>query len=309
LALRIAGHEAMREFDWTKYRELYDGVMTWVWANQIEAIEGERVVFKKPLRLDAAAGRVQIGTTSPYVTNVGIEGLAIHFPPTEYLGHHKEIGYNGMMFRRVAHSWVRDVAVVNADSSLIMGGETINCTVTGLKVSGRQNHHGTMTRFMSHDNLFEKFRLESPTMHGINTEGLSSGNVWHDGVMLYGTFDYHRMMSFDSVRTNITVRNTGGSGGNGTHGPGVGRRICHWNVRITGGSGKGIAQPALYSDAALVGIQGAPLDLRATDLGRMPDGLNKGCIIADQGREPSPPDLFEAQLRLRLGKLASANRE
>jgi hypothetical protein len=309
LALRIAGHEAMREFDWTKYRELYDGVMTWVWANQIEAVEGERVVFKKPLRLDAAAGRVQIGTTSPYLTNVGIERLAIHFPLTEYPGHHKEFGYNGMMFRRAAHCWVRDVAVVNADSSLIMGGETINCTVTGLKLSGRQNHHGTMTRFMSHDNLFEKFRLEAPTMHGINTEGLSSGNVWHDGVMLYGTFDYHRMMSFDSVRTNITVRNTGGSGGNGTHGPGVGRRICHWNVRITGGSGKGIAQPALFSNAALVGIQGAALDLRATDLGRMPDGLNKGCIVADHGREPSPPDLFEAQLRMRLGKLASANRE
>jgi hypothetical protein len=309
LALQIAGHDAMKKFDWSRYRELYDGVMTWVWANQIEAVEGNQILFKKPLRMDAVAGRVSIGTTSPYLTNVGIEGLAVQFPLTEYPGHHKELGYNGLMFRKVAHCWVRDVSVVNADSSLIMGGECINCTVTGLKLSGRQNHHGTMTRFMSHDNLFEKFQLESPTMHGINSEGLSSGNVWHDGTLLFGTFDYHRMMSFDSVRTNITVENTGGSGGNGTHGPGVGRRICHWNVRITSGNGRGIAQPGLYSNAALVGIQGAPLDLHATDLGRMPDGLNKGCVIADQGREPSPPDLFEAQLRLRLGKLASADRE
>ena len=303
LALQIAGHESMREYQWSSYRELYDGVMTWVWANQIERIDGTNVVFKKPLRLDAQAGRVSIGTTSPYITEVGIEGLTIQFPLTQYLGHHKELGYNALLFRRAAHCWVRDVEVINADNGLILGGENVNCTVTGFKLSGRDNHHGTMARFMSHDNLFENFRIESKPIHGINSEGLSSGNVWRDGTMLYGTFDYHRMMSFDSVRTNITVNNTGGSGGNGTHGPGVGRRICHWNIRITNGVGKGIAQPAQYSNAALVGIQGAELDLRATNLNRMPDGLNKGAVIADHGSEPVPADLFEAQLRLRLGGL------
>jgi hypothetical protein len=305
LALRIAGAPAMERFDWSTWRELYDGKFTWIWANQIEKIEGARIVFKKPLRLDVRLGEVAIGTTSPYLTEVGVEGFTIRFPPTQYAGHHREVGYNGVMFRRVAHGWVRDVAVENADNGIFLAGECVNCTVTGFKLSGRQTHHGLSNRFLSHDNLYERFRLESQMVHGISTEGESSGNVWRGGVMLNGTFDYHRMMSFDSLRTDITVENNGGNGGNGTQGPAVGRRICHWNIRITNGVGKWIAAPALFSNAAFVGLQGAPLDLRAKDLRRMPDGLDKGCVVADQGRAPVPGDLFAAQLRLRLPKSAA----
>lgn len=299
LAMRIAGNSIMEQFDWSSYRELYDGSMTWIWANQIERIDGTKVTFKKPLRLDATVGNVHIGTTSPFISEIGIEGITIQFPLTEYAGHHREEGYNGLMLRSVVHGWVRDLEVVNADNGVILGGSS-NCTVTDFKLSGRRNHHGTVMRFLSHDNLIQSFRIESQPIHGINTEGLSSGNVWRDGVMLYGTFDYHRMMSFDSVRTNITVNNTGGSGGNGTHGPGVGRRICHWNIRVTNGKPNSIAVPALFPNGALVGIQGTDLDLISTNLRRMPDGLDKGCIVADHGQVPAITDLFEAQLQLRL---------
>lgn len=300
LAMQIAGHESMAAFDWKSWRELYDGQMTWIWGNQIESVDDTRIRFKKPLRMDAKAGGVCIGTDSPYLTEVGIEGLTIQFPSTSYLGHHKEHGYNGLFLRRVAHGWVRDVRVVNADNGLNLSGECINCTVTDFQLTGRPNHHGTMMRYLSHDNLMQSFRIASKPIHGINTEGQSSGNVWRDGTMEQGTFDSHCMMSFDSVRTNITIRNTGSAGGNSTHGPFSGRRMCHWNIRVTNGVGKRIASPAQMPRGAIVGIQGAKLDLIDTKLKQMPDGLQKGSVIADLNHVPVPEDLFEAQLKLRL---------
>jgi hypothetical protein len=119
---------------------------------------------------------------------------------------------------------------------------------------------------MCHDNLFANFRIESQPHHGLNTEGTSSGNVWRKGEMKFGTFDSHCMMSFDSVRTDITVNNTGGPGGAKDHGPFVGRRMTDWNIRITNGKGEWIAQPAILPMGTIAGIQGAQLFLKATGL-------------------------------------------
>jgi hypothetical protein len=123
------------------------------------------------------------------------------------------------MLRNTAHCWVRDVTIEHTDNALIFGGEVVNCTATGLRVVGRPNHHATMMRAMSHDNVIEHFKIESKPHHGINTEGTSSGNVWRAGEMKDGTFDSHCMMSFDSVRTNITINNTGGQGVRGITDP------------------------------------------------------------------------------------------
>jgi hypothetical protein len=50
---------------------------------------------------------------------------------------------------------------------------------------------------------------------------------------------------------------------------------------------------------ALVGIQGVPVN--TSDAWAMVKG-DKGCLIADEGKAPTPPDLYQAQLDLRLGK-------
>jgi len=297
--MHIAGHPSMEKALEKPYDAFSSGTLRFHWANQIERIQGSTVTFKKPLRLDIQAPwKVVIGVDRGYLTGVGVEEFTMQFPMTPKAAHLRDPGWNGVMFRRTAHCWVKNVTVVNADNGMMFGAEAVNCSVDGFILKGRPNHHGTMTRGSSHDNMVQNFRIESQPHHGINTEA-SSGNVWRKGVMLHGTFDSHCDFSFDSVRTDITVNNTGNPGGAGGAGPFVGRRMVSWNVKVTNGKGEWIAQPAIFPNGAIVGIQGAELELKATGLWHMPDGLDKGCVVADIGSIPKPADLYEAQFALR----------
>ncbi len=47
-------------------------------------------------------------------TQCGVEHLTIKFPWTSYPGMNKEQGYNALNFWWTPHSWVNDVAIVNA---------------------------------------------------------------------------------------------------------------------------------------------------------------------------------------------------
>jgi len=302
LAHHIAGHPSMQTYNWESFRidHVDGGQMKWFWANEIGAVEGTTVRLRKPLRLAIRPEwPVTISAESPFpVTGCGVESLAIRFPESRKAPHLREVGWNGILFHKAAHCWARDIAIHNADVGINFT-TAINCQVSGWTLTGRENHHGTATRGSSHDNRVENFRIESRPMHGINTEGLSSGNVWRRGEMLHGTFDSHCMMSFDFVRTDITLRNTGGPGGAGNHGPFAGRRTVHWNIRVTGGKPDWVAVPVQMSMGAIVGVQGVPLDESDEPKWKMPPGKNKGTVIADHGKSPTPPDLYAAQFELR----------
>jgi hypothetical protein len=198
--------------------------------------------------------------------------------------------------------------VIEGSENGVLLSAAKNVTVAGVTVGGdHERHHPFACRAGSHDNLFEDFAItgKGRVRHGINTEWLSSGNVWRRGRMTRGTFDSHRALSFDSIRTDIDLTNDEGSqpGGADPAGPYLGKRVVHWNVRIAGSDradpGAYVNQPACLPMGALVGIQGAPLSTAAAPTlgpGR------KGCLVASPGERPEPPDLFEAELRLRLGR-------
>ena len=300
LCMHIAGHESMRAYDWNRWSAFKNGTLTWKWPNEIVRVDGGKVTLKKPLRLDVQDGwKVQLEPLPPYVTEVGVEGLTLQMPKHPQPAHLKDPGYNGVWLRRAIHCWVRDLTIENCDNGIIVDGSS-NCTMTGWRLVGGGHHHGTMCRGGSHDNLLQNFTIESKPRHGLNTEGTSSGNVWRKGTMRHGTFDSHCMMSFDSVRTDIEIFNDGSPGGADDHGPFVGRRIAHWNIRITNGKGEWIAQPAILPMGTIAGIQGAPLEKKATRLWHLPDGYDKGAAIAEIGKAPIFPDLYEAQVKLRL---------
>ena len=98
--------------------------------------------------------------------------------------------------------------------------------------------------------------------------------------MKYGTFDMHRGMQFDLIRTQIDINNDGKSGGDLDAGPMQGRRVVHWNIKLRGKNDL-VNQPELMPEGALVGIQS--------------DGA--GFV-----KEPAPENLYEAQRARRLGK-------
>jgi hypothetical protein len=303
MAEYILGQKFNVDF-WKKWGMLNTGRMHWDWYNEIVQIEKDAIRLKKPLRLEwRPSWTLRIIPAVQYITGVGIEHIGIRMPVHDRPGHLMDPGFNAIYMFRALHGWIRDVIIENADNGLILE-QSSQITITGLKVAGEPCHHATTYRFSSNDNLMTDFRVSAKPHHGISCQDLASGNVWSNGVLEHGTLDSHCGMPFDSIRTNITIVNCDGVGGGAeSAGPFAGRRVVHWNIRVEGVSRrkglKAFARPDQYSWGAIVGLQGVEIQEDRDPPWHMPPGI-KGTIVADPGIVPNPPDLYRAQLELRL---------
>jgi len=313
----LAGHERMQEYPWESMGETAG--RAWQWPAELAAVDAGSITLVQPLRVDLRPEwEVTMQPLGPHVEEVGVERLTVEFPPHERQSHCKDLGYNAIFFHRAMHCWARDITVINADNAINLAAAK-HVTVRDFCLQGTPAHHGTTTRTNSHDNLITDFRVKSWPFHGLNVEGSSSGNVWRRGVMTHGTFDYHRGLSYENIKTDIEVANDSRFGGSDSAGPRIGARCVHWNIRVTcegvmttsmpgcqpfpKDPGEFVYQPDLISDGALVGVRGVPVCRKEA---RTPWGFlhmvpgDKNCIVADHGRVPDPTDLYEAQLQLRL---------
>jgi hypothetical protein len=294
----VAGHESMKSADFGGL-----SMADWFWVVEIDAVDGNKLTLAQPLRVDARPEwNVRFTRTGPMVREVGIEELTLKFPPHKVARHLQDVGFNGPYFNRAIHCWAKNIVVENYDIGVGLSAAK-NVTVSGLLLRGQASHHGTANRNFTHDCLIESFRIDNQPFHGINTEGMSSGNVWRDGEMKFGTFDSHRGMSFDSVRTNIRLSASGRPGGGNNAGPFLGKRIVHWNIKQAGGSGEWTNSPDYLPMGALVGVQGVQM-FRTEKPFAMPPG-DKGCLIIDAGKLPDVEDLYTAQREARLKKQRS----
>jgi hypothetical protein len=295
--LKLIAGPVLAAYPWDKDGKMLVDHKTFPWPVEIETVKGNEVTLKQPLRLDVRPEwKVEIRAIDRLVEEDGVEDLGIKMISGEVQRHNFEKGFNGIFFHRAWNSWVKNVNIQDPDSGVLMDGAK-NITVTGLKIFGnRKIHHGTYSK-ASHDCLIENFLIESPAIHGINSDILNSGMVWRRGTLKHGTIDMHRGMPFDMIRTDITVNNDGQHGGSNEAGPMQGVHVVHWNIRATGRSDL-IYQPDVMPMGALVGIQGIPIDDSEADENFIHG--NKGSIIADEGKTPEPSDLFQAQLDFRL---------
>lgn len=304
----VCGVAAFDKYNWAGARWITtEAYPCWQWPVVIEAVKGNTVTLKQPLRLDVRpAFGVEFHELSSAVRGAGVERMTIrnHAPPDHR--HLTNAGHNAVYVNRAYDCFVRDLEIRSTENGVVLAAAK-NVTVTGIAFTGPEMHHHTLAcRVNSHDNLFEDFVVDGPTRvkHGINTEWLSSGNVWRRATLKKGTFDSHRAISFDSIRTDITLRNDAdGPGGDALAGPFLGKRVVHWNIRIEDSPrripGEFVNHPDCLPMGALVGIQGAARVDKPSPASAPGD---KHCLIADEGVAPAIGDLYEAQLRLRIRK-------
>ncbi len=271
------------------------------WPVRIEAVLGDRVVrLAQPLKYDLdRRWPAQLREIGPTIHDSGVEDLTVRNTLVPQTAHNRHPGSNGVQFQAVHDCWARNVRVENCD--LGFGFTTAkSVTVTGVTVGGRAAHHSFACRMQSNDNLVEDFRIETFTVpvpsgavhHGLNVEGLSSGNVYRQGQMNEGTFDTHRAMPFENARTAITVNNNGRVGGSAASGPLFGARMAHWNVRITNALPYAIAIADVAPRSPTVGIQG--VTTATSGLPRDFSGDLESALV-QHGAEPSVRDLYAAQ--------------
>ncbi|MFJ6634334.1 glycosyl hydrolase family 28-related protein [Streptomyces sp. NPDC091376] len=275
------------------------------WPVRITAVDGTRVTLERPLPLDVRPEwDPRLTTHVEALTGSGVEGLTLEAIETPQAPHLLDKGYNGVTFQCAYDCWADDITVRHVDNGFGLVAASA-CTLRRTRVSGRGSHHPYFCREGAHDNLVEDFVIERRTvpapagtqLHGINTEGLSSHNVWSRGVMETGTFDTHRGMPFANVRTEITVDNDGRHGGDASAGPLYGARFTHWNVTVTNERAGLIRIDGVAPYSATVGIS----TVREFDQIDVPDFTGPLTSRLEAYGSPGsvrPRNLYEAQRAL-----------
>jgi hypothetical protein len=306
------GDEAWAEnFDWSESNSgavLPANRTTLDWPVEIAAVSNNVVTLRQPLRMDVrAAWNPRIRAAGAVLRECGLENLTIRLARDyEYiyaLHHNKEPGWNGPWFNNAIHCYVRGVTVVDPDSGFLVSAAK-NITFTDIELdfsapNRRAHHHGTVARAGTHDCLWERFHIASEPRHGIEVESFSAGNVWSKGVMDFGTFDSHKMLPYECLRTEITIHNTGTAGGSSDGGPRMGARFAHWNVLVTTNRNHMIGEADLMPRGAIVGVRGCGINDPVH-----PVFGDSRCVVdlsGLSGEAPRPSNLYEAQRALRLG--------
>ena len=273
------------------------------WPVQIADTQSDAVILAQPLRFDLRPEwNPRFESLGPRIEESGLEDLTLKMPVVEPQPHNHDLGYNGPHFQAALNCWAQRLTVENSDNAFGLTS-TKGVTLQDTTVRGRARHHSYICREQSHDNLVRSFTIESPTTelpkgsltHGLNVEGYSSGNAWVDGDM-EGTFDSHRRIPFDNVRTDIRIINRGVVGGAKKAGPHWGARFCHWNIEVRNGRSYALRLEEHAPYSAIVGIRG-------TNKISQQDPEFHGplhSVVTALNAHPEPSNLYEAQLQLRL---------
>lgn len=278
--------------------EIKGRTQAWMVA-RIVKLEGNTVTLDRPLRCDIESRwKPVLGAFTPTVTECGIENLGFEFPNTPYAGHFTELGSNAFALSSVAHCWVKNVRIHNADS----GGFVSGCfnTIDGVTFTsereadkGREStgHHGVTLGGM--DNLFTRFDFRTPFIHDLTVSN-SAGNVFSNGRGADMSFDHHRRAPHENLFTNIDVGKgariwmCGGGADLGAH---CGARGTFWNIRAE----KAVEPPNDTFGPWSMNFVGLKMNAapETNPEGRWFEHTGTGAV--------QPANLHEAQVRRRLG--------
>ncbi|MFA4945569.1 MAG: glycosyl hydrolase family 28-related protein [Lentisphaeria bacterium] len=279
---------------------------------RIAAIDAatRQVRLDRPLRFDLrAAWQPRLATLDPSVTESGIERLRFEFPAAPWHGEFSELGYNAIELTGVAHCWIRDVRIHNAESGIYASG--MHCTLAGIVFTAKKpvatqekymapegcvGHHGLTTN--GPDNLVTGFDFQACYVHDLTVEGFSAaGNVYAGGMGRDLCFDHHRKAPHANLFTNLDcgAGNRIWRSGGGAH---LGQHCAGWETFWNLRAAKPLAPPPKGWGAATMNLVGLA--------GTAPAAAGPGQWWV----EPIPPaaveprDLHAAQLARRLASSA-----
>jgi hypothetical protein len=214
----------------------------------VKSVSGNQVTFKEPLNHDIQKGWYGKLKTMKWFREIGIEGIAIEFPATNYAGHHIEDGYNGIFMSGCLDCWAKDVRVTNSDSGIIIDS-CKNVTVQDTVINGRGGHYALMASD-SDQILFRDFQSDTRTCHNLSFNTYARTTVYTHGRVRDVSFDQHNGMNHQNLLDDLDVfgevRDLWEHGGSYSRRPTHGAFNTAWNLR--------------FSPAGQVPVQGTPID-------------------------------------------------
>jgi hypothetical protein len=265
---------------------------------RITAIDRQSVTLDRALRCDLRSQwKPQLRVFAPTVTESGVENLGFEFPVQPYQGHFTELGFNPVALSGVAHCWVRNIHVRNADSGPFING-AFN-TLEGIVIESNRavdnqqctGHHGISLG--GTDNLLLNFDIRTRFIHDVTVSGFCSGNVVMHGRGVDLSLDHHRYAPNENLFTDLDAGagtrlwKCGGGAALGKH---CGTRGTFWNIRA--------ATPLTYPPAGF----GPPTMNLVALFTRSPSVIKSDgkWFEAISPEAVQPQNLYEAQKAKRL---------
>ena len=216
--------------------------------SRVKSVTGNKIELERPLPYDVRLEWTpEIHRFTPTLQEFGIEQLSIHFPSSPYPGHFKEKGYNAIFLQSVAHCWVREVEIQNADFGVDLNSTNF-CTINKVTLTtdksramtaearGANGHHGID---VSHgtENLITDFDVQTQFVHDISVEWYALHTVFANGRGVNLNMDHHREANYSTLFSNLNCGlgtrpfDSGGSGNRGAH---SGAYSTFWNIHANG---------------------------------------------------------------------------
>ena len=212
---------------------------------RVVKIDGTTLWLDRPLPCDVRPEwAAEVAIDQPTLQYSGIESLTVSFPPHTYRGHFTERGYNAINIKSVSDCWVRDIAIINADSGIFLKG--VHCTITDVTLSSpdvktknaNQPDHNTLT---GHHgiiaggcyNLVEKIDFQCVFIHDLTVSG-SFANVFCTSKGINMSLDHHKRGPFSNLFTDLDLGHGSRflkSGGGANLGRNSGAWSTFWNIR------------------------------------------------------------------------------
>jgi hypothetical protein len=304
-------------------KEFLAGMETWdIWMttnkkgvfvkgekHRIVEIKGNEVTLAEPLHCNIKAKHGWKVLKSPFAKGWGVEDIHFRGNFKEKFKHHKnyihDSGWSFVSMTRGLFPYVRRCRFTDCSSAVNLGacygGTIINCFI-----EGNQGHCSFTSGYYSYGNLiaFCSDTISNGAFHGIAANSGAVGTVIYKCKNSNRGFDWHGSWPYctliDSCSGGLI-----GNGGNYQTLPNHMRYLTFWNFKQTAGEvfkdydfwaprrGKANYSGAKIVKPFIVGYHGKPTTFLTENCG----------IVESHGCPVTPASLFEAQLKLRLGKL------
>jgi hypothetical protein len=270
----------------------------------IAGISGSTVTLKQPLLHDLRAEWTPTVTEWTHLSEVGIEDIRFEFAYDEYYAHHLEKGFNAIYLNNLAHSWVRNIEFINADSGLLTDS-IANVTIEDVRVAGRKCHYGVHCGDV-YGVLALNIQVQAEVLHSLSFNTGSRASVYtHCTVTRAPALDQHAGANHQNLFDDVTIfednpeRTFIYPGGDGYWAPTHGAFSTFWNIQVHFLFPKPASQPAIKIQGIQNGASSRVVGLTANypialawEFGTYIEGLNRPCIAV--------PSLYDYQLNRRI---------
>jgi len=238
------------------------------------------------------------------IEQVGVEDMALQGGWRGAFVHHRSAlddeGWDGIQFKGVANGWVRRCSFLNVNTGVYLR-DSVACSILENRFAGNKGHYDVAIRSNCTFNLTGLTEETTAPQHGASTGNRSAGTVvWRWLMSKASTVDSHGNGPYATLIDRVDGGTMTRSGGPAPSFPNHLRWMVFWNFFYDSDDEQPInfwnyekGKEAKFVKPLFVGLHGKPVTLK------------QDSVEANEcpGAPVTPESLYEAQLKLRLGKI------